>query len=304
MTEFLSAYIPTILQILLFLVMLGMGMTLTIPDFTRVGIAPKAVFTGLANQIIIVPLIAYGIVLLVPMEPMIAMGLMVCACSPGGAVSNLYSYLAKGDTALSITLTAISSLITIFTIPLIINFSLDSILGEVAKNIQLPLGRTIFNIFKLTALPVFLGMFVNHRFPRTAQKSKPIIKWGSITVIVIALAFMVIKLEEIGDSWTYLKASFLSVVLLNLLTLGIGFFSAKILNLPTKQAATISIESGMQNNVLGMTLAMSPALLNSPEMAATPGVYGVVMCVFAIGVIYIYKGMIVKEEKHESTFNR
>ncbi|TMM58656.1 bile acid:sodium symporter family protein [Maribacter algarum] len=297
MTEFLSAYIPTILQILLFLVMFGMGMTLTIPDFTRVGIAPKAVFTGLVNQIVLVPLIAYGIVLLIPMEPMIAMGLMVCACSPGGAVSNLFSYLSKGDTALSITLTAISSIITIFTIPLIINFSLDAILGEASKSIQLPLGKTIFNIFKLTALPVFLGMFINYKFPATAEKSKPAIKWGSITVIVLALIFMVLKLEEIGDSWSFLKATFLSVVLLNFFTLGIGFFSAKSLKLSTKQSATISIESGMQNNVLGMTLAMSPGLLNSPEMAATPGVYGVVMSVFAIGVIYIYKTMIVKEEK-------
>ncbi len=297
MTEFLSAYIPTILQILLFLVMFGMGMTLTIPDFTRVGVAPKAVFTGLINQIILVPLIAYGIVLVVPMEPMIAMGLMVCACSPGGAVSNLFSYLSKGDTALSITLTAISSIITIFTIPLIINFSLDAILGEASKSIQLPLGKTILNIFKLTALPVFLGMFINYKFPATAEKSKPAIKWGSITVIVLALIFMVLKLEEIGDSWSFLKATFLSVVLLNFFTLGIGFFSARSLKLSTKQSATISIESGMQNNVLGMTLAMSPGLLNSPEMAATPGVYGVVMSLFAVGVIYIYKRMIVKEEK-------
>ncbi|QLG45056.1 bile acid:sodium symporter family protein [Costertonia aggregata] len=297
MTEFLSAYIPTILQILLFLVMFGMGMTLTIPDFTRVGVAPKAVFTGLVNQIILVPLIAYVIVLFIPMEPMMAMGLMVCACSPGGAVSNLFSYLSKGDTALSITLTAISSIVTIFTIPLIINFSLDAILGTVSKSIQLPLGKTIFNIFKLTALPVFLGMFINYKFPATAKKSKPAIKWGSITVIVLALIFMILKLEEIGDSWSLLKATFLSVILLNLGTLAIGFFSAKSLKLSTKQSATISIESGMQNNVLGMTLAMSPGLLNSPEMAATPGVYGVVMSIFAIGVIYIYRGMIVKDEK-------
>lgn len=296
MTGFFSAYIPTILQILLFLVMFGMGMTLTIPDFARVGIAPKAVFTGLINQIIIVPLIAYGIILLVPMEPMIAMGLMVCACSPGGAVSNLYSYLAKGDTALSITLTAISSIVTIFTIPLILNFSLDAILGAAGKSIQLPLGKTIFNIFKLTALPVFLGMFINYKFPATAEKSKAAIKWGSITIIVLALLFMVMKLEEIGDSWSFLKSAFIGVVLLNFFTLGIGFLSSKFLKLSNKQAATISIESGMQNNVLGMTLAMSPSLLNTPEMAATPGVYGVVMTVFAIGVISLYKRMIIKEE--------
>ncbi|WP_350291526.1 bile acid:sodium symporter family protein [uncultured Croceitalea sp.] len=297
MTDILSSYIPYILQVLLFLVMFGMGMTLTVPDFTRVGIAPKAVITGLVNQIILVPLIAYGIVILVPMEPIMAMGLMVCACSPGGAVSNLFSYLSKGDTALSITLTAISSIVTIFTIPLIINFSLDTILGEASKSIQLPLGRTIFNIFKLTALPVFLGMFLNYKFPKSAEKGKPVIKWGSITVIILALIFMVLKLEEIGDSWSFLKAAFFSVVLLNFFTLAIGFISAKSIKLSTKQAATISIESGMQNNVLGMTLAMSPSLLNSPEMAATPGVYGVVMSVLAIGVIFIYKRMILREEK-------
>ncbi|WP_350288919.1 bile acid:sodium symporter family protein [uncultured Croceitalea sp.] len=297
MTDILSSYIPYILQVLLFLVMFGMGMTLTVPDFTRVGIAPKAVITGLVNQIILVPLIAYGIVILVPMEPIMAMGLMVCACSPGGAVSNLFSYLSKGDTALSITLTAISSIVTIFTIPLIINFSLDTILGEASKSIQLPLGRTIFNIFKLTALPVFLGMFLNYKFPKSAEKGKPVIKWGSITVIILALIFMVLKLEEIGDSWSFLNAAFFSVVLLNFFTLAIGFISAKSIKLSTKQAVTISIESGMQNNVLGMTLAMSPSLLNSPEMAATPGVYGVVMSVLAIGVIFIYKRMILREEK-------
>lgn len=295
----LLALIPTLLQILLFLIMFGMGMTLTIPDFTRIGTAPKAVLTGLVNQIVLVPCIAYGIVLLVPMEPMIAMGLMVCACCPGGAVSNLFTYLAKGDTALSISLTAISSIVTIFTIPLIINFSLDAILGASGKSIHLPLGKTIFNIFKLTALPVFLGMILNYKFPLTANKSKPIIKWGSIIVIVIALIFMVMKLEEIGDSLAFLKASFASVLLLNLSTLGIGFLSAKSLKLTTKQAATVSIESGMQNNVLGMAIAIG--LLDSPEMAATAGVYGVIMCIIAIGMIRLFRNMILKEEKHEFT---
>ncbi|MFP2995395.1 bile acid:sodium symporter family protein [Spongiivirga sp. MCCC 1A20706] len=297
MTELLSQYIPKILQLLLFLIMLGMGMTLTVKDFTRVGVKPKAVFTGLVNQILFVPLIAYCLVLIIPMQPMIAMGLMVVACSPGGAVSNLFSYLSKGDTALSITLTAISSIITIFTIPLIINFSLDAILGEASKSIQLPLGKTIYNIFKLTALPVFIGMLINYKFPKTAEKSKPVIKWGSITVIILALIFMVMKLEEIGDSWSFLKASLVSVLLLNFFTLGVGFVSAKMLKLSTKQAATISIESGMQNNVLGMTLAMAPGLLNTPEMAATPGVYGVVMSLLAIAVVNIYKKMIIKVEK-------
>jgi len=301
MTDFLSAYIPTILQVLLFLVMFGMGMTLTTKDFTRAVIAPKATFAGLVNQIILVPLIAYGIVILIPMQPMIAMGLMICACCPGGAVSNLFSFLAKGDTALSITLTAISSIVTIFTIPFIINFSLDVILGASGKNIQLPIAATVFNIFKLTALPVILGMVINYKWPLFSLKSRPAIKWGSITVIVLALTLMVMKLEEIGDSWYFIKASFIGVVLLNLATLSTGYFSSRALGISIKQSATIAIETGMQNNVLGMTIAISAGLLNEPKMAATAGVYGVVMCIIAIGVISIFKRMITKTEAYEFT---
>ena len=208
MTDYILTYIPVILQAILFLVMLGMGLTLTVKDFKRVGTAPKAIFIGLFNQIVIVPIIAFTIISVIPMQPMIAMGLMVVACCPGGAVSNLFSHLANGDTALSISLTAITSLVTIFTIPFIINFSLDAILGAASKNIQLPIGPTILNIFKLTALPVLFGMYINNKFPDFSEKSKPVISWSSGIVIVLALVLMVMKLEEIGDSWFFIKASF------------------------------------------------------------------------------------------------
>ncbi|RKR15198.1 BASS family bile acid:Na+ symporter [Maribacter vaceletii] len=299
MTAQLLSYIPVILQTILFLVMLGMGLTLTITDFKRVGIAPKAVFIGLFNQIVFVPVIAFTIIAIVPMQPMVAMGLMIVACCPGGAVSNLFSHLAKGDTALSISLTAISSLVTIFTIPFILNFSLDAILGAAFKNIQLPFGATVFNIFKLTALPVLIGMYINHKFPLFSKKSKAAISWGSIIVIILALVLMIMKLEEIGNSWYFIKASFLGVILLNIATLSVGYFSAKFLKISTKRAATIAIESGMQNNVLGMTIALSANLLNEPKMAATAGVYGVVMCIIAVAVIFIFKKLINKQ--HEPT---
>ncbi|MEM9685377.1 MAG: bile acid:sodium symporter family protein [Bacteroidota bacterium] len=289
-----TAYIPYILQLMLFLIMLGMGMTLTVKDFLRVGTAPKAVLVGLVNQIVLVPLIAFAIVSVIPMQPMTAMGLMIVACCPGGAVSNLFSHLAKGDTALSISLTAVSSIVTIFTIPFIINFSLDSILGASAKTIQLPVGNTIINIFKLTALPVFIGMFIKHNFPVFAAKSKPAIGWGSGLVILLALTLMVIKLEEIGNSVQFIKTSFTGVILLNILTLSIGFGSARLLRLSLRRSATVAIESGMQNNVLGMTIAISATLLNEPRMAATAGVYGIVMCLIAVGVIFLFRKFIEK----------
>lgn len=278
--------------------MLGMGMTLTLKDFINIGQSPKAIFIGLFNQVLLVPLIAFTIISLVPMDAIFAMGLMIVSCCPGGAVSNLFSHLAKGDTALSISLTALSSIITVFTIPIILVFSLNYILGE-TTTIVLPLGKTIFNIFKLTALPVFIGMLIIYKFEKFAKKSKPAIKWGSIAVVILALILMVMKLEEIGDSWAFIKASFVGVILLNLLTLCIGFFSSRVMKISTKQSATISIESGMQNNVLGMTIAISPNLLNSPEMGATAGVYGVVMCVLAIGVVRIYKKRITKKSIYQ-----
>lgn len=292
--ETLLSYIPIALQIMLFLIMLGMGMTLTTKDFFNVGTNPKALFVGLCNQILLVPLLAFALINLIPMNDYLAMGLMIVSCCPGGAVSNLFSYLAKGDTALSISLTALSSIITVFTIPYILILSLDYIFGE-AITIQLPLGKTIFNVFKLTALPVLLGMLILHYLPKLAKVCKPHIGWFSVMVIVLALTLMVLKLEEIGDSWDLITASFIGVISLNVLTLAVGFGSAILLGLHKKVAATISIESGMQNNVLGMTLAISPLFLGEPKMAATAGVYGVVMCTLAIGVILFYKRIITKE---------
>lgn len=290
--ELILKYTPQLLSYLLFFIMLGMGMTLTVMDFKRVASYPKAVIIGLSNQIIILPIIGAVIVYLLPMKPVFAMGLMLVAASPGGATSNLISHLSKGDTALSISMTAFSSIITVFSIPLIINVSLKWIMGEEGADIQLPLWNTIINIFKLTALPVLLGLFINHKFPVFAEKSKSAIAWGSGIIILMALALMVNKLNEIGNVWSFIKAAFLGVFLLNVLTLAVGFFSAKMLKLDNPQAVSIAIESGMQNNVLGMAIATSATLLNSPLMAAPAGVYGIVMCATGGILIYFFRKLV------------
>lgn len=285
-------YIPQILPGLLFLIMLAMGMTLTVQDFKRVAKYPKAVITGLFNQIILLPLVAVGIILVLPLEPVFAIGLMLVAASPGGATSNLISHLSKGDTALSISMTAISSMITVFSIPLIINISLQWIMAKEGADIQLPLWNTIVNIFKLTALPVLIGMFINYKFPHFSMKSRKAIAWGCGMIIIIALTLMVLKLDEIGNVWEFIIAASLSVFLLNVFTMGIGFMSARLLKLETPQAISISIESGMQNNVLGMAIATSPSLLNNPLMAAPAGVYGLIMCATGTILIFYFRKMV------------
>ena len=177
--DYFLPLVPQLLQILLFLLMFGMGMTLSVSDFKNVGKYPKAVLIGLCNQILLLPLVGLALVKIIPMEPAIAMGLMLVTACPGGATSNLISHLSKGDTALSISLTAISSLLTILTIPFIINFSLLEIMGESGKTIQLPVLTAILNIVKLTALPVALGMFINHRFPNFSNNSRKAIAYAS-----------------------------------------------------------------------------------------------------------------------------
>lgn len=292
MKEIIIQYIPQTLQLLLFLIMLGMGMTLTVRDFKRVATYPKAVFIGLTNQIILLPLVGILLVTLLPLRPEFAMGLMLVAASPGGATSNLISHLAKGDTALSISMTAISSIITVFTIPLIINYSLAWIMAAQGVEISLPLGTTIINIFKLTALPVLIGLWINHNFPKFSENSKKAIAWISGLIILIALGLMVLKLDEIGNVWSFILAVSLAVFLLNIITLFIGYISSKILQLDTPQSISISIESGMQNNVLGMAIATSPTLLNSPLMAAPAGVYGIIMCITGVILIFFFRRIV------------
>ncbi|NRB52701.1 MAG: bile acid:sodium symporter family protein [Saprospiraceae bacterium] len=287
--EAFMAMVPQLLQLLLFLIMFGMGMTLTIDDFRRVGQFPKAVFIGLCNQVLLLPLVGLLIISVLPMDPVVAMGLMIVTACPGGATSNLISHLSKGDTALSISLTAISSLITVFTIPFIINYSLLHIMGESGKAIQLPVMTTIINIIKLTALPVALGMFINYRFPVFSQKSRKALAWGSGIFILIALALIVLKLAELGNVWDFIMAAGLGVICLNILTFGVGFISSRVLRLNTPQSITISIESGMQNNVLGMAIATAPTMLNNPAMATSAGVYGIIMCTLGLGLIYLFR---------------
>ncbi|MBL6964020.1 MAG: bile acid:sodium symporter family protein [Bacteroidetes bacterium] len=281
-TQFISTLL---LPGLLFLIMLGMGMTLTFDDFKRVGTDPKGIFVGLGSQLIVLPIIAFSLAIILQLPTYLAVGLMIIAASPGGATSNLYSHLSKGDTALSISLTAFSSMITIFTIPFIVNYSL-SYFGIPGKEMHLPILKTIYNIFRLTALPTFLGMLIHIKFPVFSKKIESILKWLSGGFIILALWGMLTLLAKQGPIWDYILSAGPSVILLNIVTLGAGWGVASFFNLDLKRRITISIEAGLQNGVMGMTIASAPALLGNAEFAVSSGVYGLVMCFSGIFIIY------------------
>jgi BASS family bile acid:Na+ symporter len=161
------------LPLALFVIMLGMGLGLKIDDFKRVFTEPKGVLVGLIAQLLLLPLVGFGLATLFPLSPELAVGVVILATCPGGSTSNLMTYLAKGNVALSITLTAISSVITVLTIPLIINVAMRHFL-EAETTLQLPFVKTVIQIAVITLVPISIGMALHRyapKFAATAEKS-------------------------------------------------------------------------------------------------------------------------------------
>ena len=164
-SSFLTA---VFLPFALFIIMLGMGLGLTVKDFTRIFVEPKAVIIGLIAQLIIVPVVGFLLAMFFPLSPELAVGVVILAACPGGPTSNLVTYLVKGNVALSITLTAISSLVTVFTIPLVVNLAMQQFMAE-SVALQLPFLKTVIQIAVITLIPVSLGMLTHHYAPTLAS---------------------------------------------------------------------------------------------------------------------------------------
>jgi bile acid:Na+ symporter, BASS family len=237
-----QVFLPLSLAVIMF----GMGLSLTPADFKRILIYPKAVAIGLTNQIILLPLIAYGLCKLFNLSPELSVGMMILAACPGGATSNLIAHLAKGDTALSVTLTAFSSIITVFTIPIII------------------------------------GMVLLHKSPQLASKlDQPFRKISALFFVLILLAAI---LKERANFVEYFVQAGPVALTLNILTLALGFWVARLFGVNEKQSRTISIESGIQNGTLGITIAAT--IIGNSIMPIPSVIYGLLMFGTAGALIY------------------
>jgi bile acid:Na+ symporter, BASS family len=262
-----------LLPVSLALIMFGMGLSLRAEDFRRVAIYPKAAALGTFNQIIVLPLVGFMLLMLIPMRtPELAVGIMILAACPGGPTSNLISHISKGDTALSITLTAISSLIVVITIPLIVNFSLRYFMQH-QEYIPLPVFDTIVKVIIITLIPVAIGMVTRARAVRFSQRmQKPVKLMSGILLVVIILAAILNDRENFFDFFAQAGPVALA---LNAAMLVIGYVTAKIARLSTSQSVTISIESGIQNGTLGIAIAAT--LLKNPTMTISPAIYSLIM---------------------------
>jgi BASS family bile acid:Na+ symporter len=275
----------------LIIIMLGMGLSLVADDFKRIIVYPKAILVGLVNQLIFLPLIGFGIVAVFPLAPEIAIGIMILAACPGGPTSNLIAHLAKGDTALSVTLTALSSFITILTIPFIVNFALEHFL-EKGEIIRLDVMDSIKNIFVIIIIPIIIGMMIRRYAPGFSKKMGKPVRIASAIVLALVIIGIVIKEKE--NFVSYFQQAGIVALLLNVISMAVGYLSARLFRITDRRAISISIESGIQNGTLAITVAV--VLLGSTEFAIAPAIYSLLM--FFTGGAVIYLGL--RKDKRRS----
>jgi BASS family bile acid:Na+ symporter len=270
-----SSFLTTVfLPLALFVIMLGMGLGLTVNDFKQVAVAPKAAILGLVAQLILLPIVGFGLASFFPLTPELAVGVMIIAACPGGATSNLMTYIARGNVALSISLTAISSLITIFTIPLAVNFSMQAFMGE-ATALHLPFVKTVIQIAVITLIPVSLGMLLNHYVPPFAASVEKSVKWLSLGFLGLIIAFILFK-ERAHVLGFFLQVGGVALAL-NVITMALGFAIATLAKLNRPTTTALTIEVGIQNGTLAIAVASAPLFLNNPMMAIAPAVYSLIM---------------------------
>lgn len=269
------------LPLALFFIMFGMGLSLTLDDFKRVLVEPKAIILGLIAQLVMLPVVGFLLALIFPLSPELSVGVMILAASPGGTVSNIITYLIRGNVALSVTLTAISSLITVFTIPLLVNFSMENFMGE-DITLNLPFGKTVIQIAVVTLIPIAIGMLLHRYIPKLAMRVEKAVQWLSLLFLGLII-FGILFNERANLASFFLQVGGVTFTL-NILTMALGYGIATLAKLDKPSSKSITIEVGIQNGALAIAIASSPTLLNMPTMAIPTAIYGLIM--FATSAIF------------------
>lgn len=271
------------LPLSLAIIMLGMGMTLIPADFTRIIKYPKAILIGLTNQLIFLPIIGFSLAIAFNLNPVMAVGLMILASCPGGPTSNLITQVCKGNIALSVTLTAISSIVSILTIPFILSYALEYFSNNTAITIKLPIIDTIIQIMGITVIPISIGMFIRkHKTNFAKRMEKPMRTASTVIFIIVFIAVLAANADKLVDG---MKEAGLVTLLLNIVTMGLGYLTARLFKLNLKNAISITIESGIQNGTLALVIATS--ILNNVEMGIPIGAYAIWM--FITGGILMWQ---------------
>ena len=262
---------------ILTLLMFDLGLVLKPADFKLIAERPKPVIIGLIGQIILLPLIAWGLIQLsvisIQLSAFSIIGIMLVACSPGGSSSNVFSMLAKGDVALSVTLTALSSLITLFTLPLIMAWVTAGVGEEV--NIHLPVGKLLMQNIVLMVVPISVGFVLNLYREQTAQKIHAVLKRIAMPALVLLVTVFFIQHRQTIEAEFASLGLMMTVLIIASTACGAGL--AWLAKLTSKERRTLVIEIGMQNAAQAITIACSPLIFNNEIIAIPAIIYALMM---------------------------
>jgi bile acid:Na+ symporter, BASS family len=270
-----SGLITIFLPIALAIIMAGLGLELTPNDFKRVSKHPKAVIIALFCQLVVLVSIAFVICKLLALPPLLAVGLMLLAASPGGPTANLFSYLYKGDIALNITLTAINSVLAAVTLPLIVNFAIQHFMQD-SGQVGLQFTK-VLQVFLIIIVPVCIGMLVRHHAPNVAKKLERPVRIFAVAFLILIIIGAVLK--ERHNIAEYFAQIGIATGLFCLCSLLIGYFVPRFFGINHFQAKACSFEIGIHNSTLAMTIALT--IMASTTVAMPAAVYSVFMYVFA-----------------------
>ncbi|KQO39908.1 bile acid:sodium symporter family protein [Aeromicrobium sp. Leaf245] len=258
------------LPIALGIIMFGLGLSLTPDDFRRVARHPKAVTVALACQLVVLPVVCFGLVTAFDLDPLLAVGMLLLAASPGGTSANLYSHLFRGDVALNVSLTAINSIIAIGSLPLITNLAIAHYGLDDEVSLQF---RKVVEVFVVVLAPVLVGMLVRAKSPGFAQRAdKPVRIASAVILLVLVLGILASTGSDAGD---YLAQVGAAATLFCVVSLVVGFFVPRLVGLTPAQAVASSFEIGVHNATLAIYVAVE--VLDDTAISVPAAVYGLLM---------------------------
>lgn len=279
----MSALTTIGLPVALGIIMFGLGLSLTLGDFARVLKQPKAVIVALLCQLVVLPLICFGLVLAFQLPPVLAVGMMMLAASPGGTTANLYSHLFRGDVALNISLTAVNSVISVVTLPIITNLAI-AYFNPFDDQLGMQWSK-VLEVFAIVLVPVAIGMVVRRFWPAFAKAMDKPVRIASVIILVVVIA------GAVASNWALLVDNFARLALITivfcLISLTIGYLVPRLLMVGKRQAIAASFEIGIHNATLAIVIAQT--VLGSVELSLPAAVYGVLMFFIAFGFGFLIR---------------
>jgi len=263
--------------------MFDLGLTLQPKDFLLVFKRPRAMFLGLAGQLVVLPVIAITLALVFDLPPLFFIGLVLIACCPGGSSSNVFSMLAKGDVALSVSLTALSSLITLITVPMIMDWTTSTV-GE-AVGVHLPVGNLLAQNIVTMLVPIVLGIVVRQYWSKAAQKIERVLsKCAFPALMLLASIFFIQHHDTITSNFGLLGGVILSLILISI---GVASICSRLCRLEQRERRTIVIEVGMQNAAQAIAVASSPFIFDNGVIAIPAIIYALLMNVVLLLYVFV-----------------